>query len=211
MVFDAIPLFATLLGSDEIAVDAVNYLSQCRELPTEDDLVENMKISRCVARRNQKLSRSIARKIVAAAKLSGTYLLDSSPTHLSDPRKVAFYLSELKFAPVEHLVVLTIDSDNSLIKRHEFSSGCVGSVQADPVTVFRCAIEDQASGIVFVHNHPSGSPRFSQADYNFANQLIKAGALLGIRILDSVLITRRGFRSMRTENYEMFNEKPLKE
>lgn len=62
----------------------------------------------------------------------------------------------------------------------------------------------------FAHNHPSGSLEFSKQDYLFFEGLADAGRLLNIRVLDSMVISRQGFVSMRHLAPEIF-ARPAKE
>lgn len=186
--------FSTLLGSKSVAECAVAYLSRCREIPLVDDVMSALRVPF-----------RTAEKIVAAAGLSFHFLLDTMPIKVGNPGLVAAYLSDLKNATVEHLVALTVSADNTLICRHECATGSGTRVSIDPSTLFKFALEDNARGIIVAHNHPSGSPKFSQGDYDFTRHLVEAGKVLGISLLDSVVISNRGVASMRNERPEMFN------
>ena len=64
-----------------------------------------------------------------------------------------------------------------------------------PGDVFRSLLREAASGVIFVHNHPSGDARPSAEDCALTARLIEAGALLGVRVLDHVIIGREGYFS----------------
>lgn len=195
MIAEALPLLKTIVGSKSVAERALDYLAHCCEMPEEDEIVERLEVPR-----------NTARKVVAAAKLSCTFILDTRPTHLGNPAMIAAFLSDLKHAPVEHVVVLTVKADNTLIRRHNCSCGSFTSALVDPIRIFRYAIEDKARSIIVVHNHPSGSLYFSHKDYEFTERLIKGARLLNICMLDSILVSHRGVKSMRSECREMFEE-----
>ena len=190
---EAVKAFGIILGSKSIAECAVAYLSRCRELPRVEEVVSALRVP---AR--------TAEKIVAAAGLSFNFLLDTMPIKVGNPGLVAAYLSDLKNAPTEHVVVLTVASDNTLIKRHECAAGSGSRASVDPGAVYKFAMEDGAHSVIIAHNHPSGCARFSQGDYEFTGQLIGSGRILGIRLLDSIVISNRGVVSMRAENPGMF-------
>ena len=59
------------------------------------------------------------------------------------------------------------------------------------------AITDRAASVVCVHNHPSGSLEPSSQDIAITRQLEEAGALLGIRLLDHIIVTKTGYASMK--------------
>jgi DNA repair protein RadC len=191
----------TLVGSKRIAEGVLRYLGSVREMPT----VENI-------RKALNVTPTTARKIRAIAELSGDFLMDTMPVHMNNPHLVAGYLSDLKNAPTEHVVALSVASDNTLIRRHECSTGATNRATVDPCIVFSGPVQDKARSVIVAHNHPSGSVEFSHSDYDFTEQLVKAGRLLNIRVLDSIVISHRGIKSMRAERPEMFADpKPSQE
>ena len=191
---EAVKAFSTILGGKRaLAECAVSFLARCRELPTAEEV-----------RRGLNVPAATANKIVAAAGLSFSFLLDSMPIKVGNPGLVAAYLSDIKNAPTEHVVVLTVASDNTLIKRHECASGSGSRASVDPSSVYKFAMADGARGVIVAHNHPSGSARFSQGDYEFTEQLVSSGRIIGIRLLDSIVLSNRGVASMRAERPGMF-------
>ena len=198
---ETIELISTIVGSKRIAEGAVAYLSMCREMPDEAAVCKALHVTLITAR-----------KICAAAALSGQFLLDTVPVCLNNPARVASYLCDLKFAPTEHVVVLSVASDNTLIKRYECSTGATNRATVDPCIVFSGPVKDKARSIIVAHNHPSGNVEFSDSDYDFTEQLVKAGHILNIRVLDSIVISHRGVKSMHAERPEMFADpKPTQE
>jgi DNA repair protein RadC len=57
-------------------------------------------------------------------------------------------------------------------------------------------VERRAAAIVLAHNHPSGDPEPSHDDLAFTDRMARAGALLGIQLLDHLVVTRRGYSSL---------------
>jgi DNA repair protein RadC len=90
----------------------------------------------------------------------------------------------------ETLQVLLLNTRNRLIALHDVSNGTRDTILVDPGAVFKKAIEAGASAIVLVHNHPSGDPSPSEADIKATRDLIRAGRLLKIDVLDHVIIGR---------------------
>jgi DNA repair protein RadC len=70
-----------------------------------------------------------------------------------------------------------------------------------PAEVFRDAIRHNAPSIIIVHNHPSGDPAPSPDDIVLTRQLIEAGKMLGIDVLDHVVIGDRRFASLSSLGY----------
>ena len=99
--------------------------------------------------------------------------------------------------------VLALDVKNHLINRHLISLGLADASLVHPREVFRAAIGDSgASALILCHNHPSGDPTPSAEDIRVTRQLIEAGRIIDIKILDHIIVGRPlngspGFMSMR--------------
>ena len=68
-------------------------------------------------------------------------------------------------------------------------------VSVKPREVFAEAVARRAAGVVLAHNHPSGDPLPSTEDHQFTKLMLQAARLLGIRVLDHVIVTRRAYYS----------------
>jgi DNA repair protein RadC len=88
----------------------------------------------------------------------------------------------------EEFWVLTLNTQNRLLREVEISRGILDSTLAHPREVFRPALEDMASAIVVVHNHPSGESSPSTEDVFLTEKLRNAGEALGIPLLDHMII-----------------------
>jgi proteasome lid subunit RPN8/RPN11/DNA-binding Lrp family transcriptional regulator len=75
--------------------------------------------------------------------------------------------------------------------------GTMDTILVHPREVFRCAIIAAAAAIALIHNHPSGEPQPSDADIKVTRDLIRAGQLLKIEVIDHVIIGRPNHCSMR--------------
>jgi DNA repair protein RadC len=63
--------------------------------------------------------------------------------------------------------------------------------------VFADVIADRAAAVIFAHNHPSGELQPSEADLRMHEQLTEAGKILGIRVIDHMIIARKGYYSFQ--------------
>ncbi|HXF10335.1 MAG TPA: JAB domain-containing protein, partial [Desulfuromonadaceae bacterium] len=86
--------------------------------------------------------------------------------------------------------VLLLNTRYRLIRVHEITDGTVDTLLVHPREVFKSAIAANAAAIVVAHNHPSGDPSPSEADIKVTRDLIRAGQLLKIDVLDHVIIGR---------------------
>lgn len=95
----------------------------------------------------------------------------------------------------EHFVVLSVNNASRLIEKRVVFIGTVEGVLAHPREIYAGAIADLATGIIVAHNHPSGDPTPSKQDITTTQQLVAAGLILGVRLLDHVIVAKRGHYS----------------
>ena len=77
-----------------------------------------------------------------------------------------------------------------LIRVEPISQGTLDTLLVHPREVFKAAIAASAAAIIIVHNHPSGDPTPSEADIKVTRDLIRAGQLLKIDLLDHIILGR---------------------
>jgi len=104
----------------------------------------------------------------------------------------------------EELWVLALTTRNSLIKQQLLYRGTVNHSTARMAEIIEVPIRTHAAGIILVHNHPSGEHSPSPEDNRFTRELIRAGQLMDIAILDHIIISKQGFCSLRREGKVQF-------
>ena len=108
---------------------------------------------------------------------------------LDTPERVADYLrEENRPYEVECFQVALLNTRRRLIRVEKLSQGTLDTILVHPREVFRAAIVAGAAAIVVIHNHPSGDPTPSEADIKVTRDLIRAGQLLKIEVLDHVIL-----------------------
>jgi DNA repair protein RadC len=99
-------------------------------------------------------------------------------------------------------VMLTVKND--LIGVETVSIGSITASTTTPRDVFKSAILANAVAIIVCHNHPSGELVPSDEDIKLTKQLIEAGELLGIKVLDHLIVSNQGYKSRR--DYHKFSD-----
>jgi DNA repair protein RadC len=131
--------------------------------------------------------------LVAAFTLAGKMaeeLQRESPV-LDNPDAVVQLLKAANLVKnVETLQALLLNTRRRLIRVEEISDGTIDTLLVHPREVFKKAIAANAAAVVLAHNHPSGDPTPSEADIKVTRDLIRAGQLLKIDVLDHVIIGR---------------------
>jgi len=105
----------------------------------------------------------------------------------------------------EVFCIVTLNSKNKVIKEHMITMGILNSSLVHPREVFRQAITDNAAAIILAHNHPSGDPTPSSEDIKVTKQLVSAGEIIGIKVLDHVIIGDPRCLSLREEGLVRFS------
>ena len=110
---------------------------------------------------------------------------------LDTPEAVAELLREQnRTKKVETFQILLLNTRRRFIRVEEISQGSLDTILVHPREVFKSAIAARAAAIVLVHNHPSGDPTPSEADIKVTRDLIRAGQLIKIEVLDHVILGR---------------------
>ena len=112
---------------------------------------------------------------------------DEAPL-LDCPAKCAEALREdMRLRQVECFLIALLDVRRRLIRTVDISQGLVDTILVHPREVFRAAIVANASAIVLAHNHPSGDPTPSEADVKVTRDLVRAGQVLKISVVDHLI------------------------
>ena len=141
-----------------------------------------------------------AAEVKAALEL-GRRLMMSSPEErpvVSSPADAAnLLMSEMMFLEQEHLRLVLLDTRNRVL---ETPTIYVGSLNTSVVRVgelFRAALKANAAAMIVAHNHPSGDPAPSPEDIRVTRQLVDAGKLMDIEVLDHIVIGHQRFVSLK--------------
>ena len=108
---------------------------------------------------------------------------------------------ELSQGEQEVVHVFGLDARNRIRSRHIAALGQVDRVHVSPADVFRPLLREGQAGALVVHNHPSGDCRPSEADRQLTMQLVQAGTLLGIPLIDHIVVAGEGHYSFAEEGW----------
>jgi DNA repair protein RadC len=121
-------------------------------------------------------------------KEAGVEYLKAAAPKVRTPQDTLSHLKEFQESETEAFISLNLDNKNRLILAEVVTTGLLNVCLAHPRAIFRSAVRNNAAAIVIAHNHPSGDPTPSAEDIRITRQLIEAGKILGIKILDHVII-----------------------
>lgn len=112
---------------------------------------------------------------------------------------VAYYAPRFLGVKKELFYVLLLNTAGQIFRETIVSEGLLDSSLVHPREVFRQAIVETAQSIILMHNHPSGNPEPSVQDKQITKQLMKAGEIIGIKVLDHIIIAGNSYCSFMQE------------
>jgi DNA repair protein RadC len=131
----------------------------------------------------------------------GRRMLATSPEErfvIRSPADVAqLLMAEMAHLEQEHFRVLYLDTRNRLLGSETIYVGSLNASHIRVGEVFRDAVKRNCAAIIVAHNHPSGDPSPSPEDVEVTRQLVAAGKLLDIEVLDHLVIGQQRFVSLR--------------
>jgi len=102
--------------------------------------------------------------------------------------------------PDEQFRVVFLNSQNEIIAEEIVQEGTVNQTVVYPRKVLELALKHKASGLILVHNHPSGNLTPSVADQELTRSLVKASRSLNLTVHDHLIISRQGYFSLAEKN-----------
>lgn len=130
----------------------------------------------------------LGRRMVAEQRDEGTPVREARDVYRA-------YASRMEDLPVEEFHVATLDAQHRLEHDILVTRGILNSSLVHPREVYRRAIAENACAVILIHNHPSGDPTPSAEDRAVTTQLVAAGKVVGIDVLDHIVIGRGRFTS----------------
>jgi DNA repair protein RadC len=128
---------------------------------------------------------------------------DYKPIKFATPAEVYQAFRNLADSDKERFYTVHLDTKNKVLGIEMVSQGSLDYSPVHPREVYKSALLASAASIIFVHSHPSGDPNPSAADRKITEQLIRAGNLMGIEVLDHVIIGRDGYYSFSDSEPEI--------
>lgn len=134
------------------------------------------------------------------------YVQDERMTHPLAMYNAIESLLQLSEKTKEHFVAVALNTAAQIVGVHVIHIGTIDASLIEPVSVFQPIILNNAKDVILCHNHPSQSCMPSEDDVRVTNQLIEAGRILGITVLDHIIFGRRQYVSMSEKGYAEFDK-----
>lgn len=125
-----------------------------------------------------------------------------SPAKLNTPEKVVeFAATELSEYAQEIVAMIAVSSQLEVINISICSIGTINAALISPREIFQTALLSNATGIILLHNHPSGNPDPSRNDCDITKMLKQAGDIMRIPLLDHIIVGNEQFYSFKQQGY----------
>ena len=194
-------LIAILIGSGcgersavELAREVLNSV--------DDNLYDLSKFSIDELKQHKGIGEAKAVSIMAALELGRRWSVTSPEQRKTIRNSQEAYES---FLPLiddptkEHFMVAYLNQGNKIIKMERISTGGITGTPADPKVILKNALLKEATALVLCHNHPSGVAKPSSEDRKTTRQLIAAGKIFDIKVLDHLIIGENSYFSLAEE------------
>lgn len=124
--------------------------------------------------------------------------------YMTEPLTSKDILARLNFIRTkkqEYFICFSLDSNHKIITRRVVTIGLLDVALVHPREIFAGPLKDRAAFVIVAHNHPSGDVSPSQEDIATTRQLVAAGQLLGIPMIDHIIITKTGHYSFNGSRF----------
>ncbi len=114
---------------------------------------------------------------------------------IQSPRDVLPLIRHYADRKQEHFLSVSLNGANEVMRVRVVTIGLINMSHVHPQEVFADIIAERASSLIVAHNHPSGSLNPSREDVSVTRQLKQAGEILGIKLLDHIIFSLKGYYS----------------
>lgn len=121
----------------------------------------------------------------------------AKPLPVNCPDDLAKFVEPLRHYAEEYFIAFHLSATNTICNYQVISHGSLSASLVHPREVFKGAIIANSHALIVAHNHPGGSLTPSREDLETTETLIKAGALLGVKLIDHIIVSFNGLQSLR--------------
>ena len=185
-------LVAAILGMGTAGIDVRTMAKQVAGLIREHREALTLEHLRAVPG----MGLAKAAQILSAFELARRHLLRDA-VKITCARDVAALVADIAGKPQEHFICISLNGANEVIEKRVVTIGLLDKSPVHPREVFADVIQDRAAAVIFAHNHPNGDPQPSDSDRRAHEQLTEAAKILGLRVLDHVIVTKKAHFSFQ--------------
>ncbi|MCP4111247.1 MAG: DNA repair protein RadC [Desulfobacteraceae bacterium] len=185
-------LIAVILGSGNKGRDVMTLASRVSRLLAKHKGNISVEILTSV----EGIGLAKASQILACFELARRFIVKES-VKISEAKEVIPLLTDIADKKQEYFVCISLNGANEIIEKRIVTVGLLNKTQVHPREVFADVITDRAASVIVSHNHPSGELEPSASDLKIHEQLVEAGKIIGIAVLDHIIVSKKGYFSFQ--------------
>lgn len=185
-------LVTAILGMGTAGVDVRTIARQVASLIREHK--EGLSLDQLIKVPGMGLAK--ASQILSAFELARRHLLKDT-VKISCAKDILPLLTDIAAKQQEHFICISLNGANEVIEKRIVTIGLLDKSPVHPREVFADVIGDRAAAVIFAHNHPSGELNPSNNDLKIHEQLTEAAKILGVRVLDHIIISKKRYYSFQ--------------
>jgi len=185
-------LIAIILGSGNKGQDVMNIASKVSRLLAENKGQITIEILSTI----EGIGLAKATQILAGFELARRHIVKES-VKVAEAKDILPLINDISGKQQEYFICMSFNGANEMIEKRIVTVGLLDKSQVHPREVFADVITDRAASVIFAHNHPSGELKPSNSDLKIHEQLTEAAKILGIRVLDHIVVSKKGYYSFQ--------------
>ncbi len=130
---------------------------------------------------------------------------ETNPLPVNCPEDLEKFVEPLRHYSEEYFIAFHLSATNSICNYQVISHGSLSASLVHPREVFKGALIANSHALIVAHNHPGGSLTPSREDLETTETLIKAGDLLGVKLIDHIIVSSNGLQSLREHSPHLWN------
>lgn len=185
-------LIAIILGSGNKDQDVMTLASKVAKLLSDN----NGKLTLDALSNLDGIGLAKASQILAGFELARRHIVKDT-IKIMDAKDILPHINDIADKQQEYFVCISLNGANEIIEKRIVTVGLLDKSQVHPREVFADVITDRAASVIFAHNHPSGELKPSNSDLKIHEQLTEAAKILGIKVLDHIIVSKKGYYSFQ--------------
>lgn len=150
-----------------------------------------------------------AQKILASLEFWQRLAHTKASQSIDSPSKIYALASKLTHKKQEYCLAFYLNGRQELIHQQTIAIGGLNYNFLEARDIFGPAFIHGAASLILVHNHPSGNQQPSSEDLLFTEKIAQLAELLGYALIDHLIVSRRGYCSLRETHQELFISDPI--
>lgn len=185
-------LIAIILGSGNKDQDVMNIASKVSRMLAAD----KGRITFETLSTIEGIGLAKASQILAGFELARRHIVKET-VKVAEAKDILPLLNDIAGKQQEYFICMSFNGANEMIEKRIVTVGLLDKSQVHPREVFADVLTDRAASVIFAHNHPSGELKPSNSDLNIHEQLTEAAKIFGIRVLDHIIVSKKGYYSFQ--------------